>query len=105
MNPIEMVFLSLWNLSNCLNSLIKDNFPNGLLIEALNAMVGAVAEKCLIHAFVTLVGTKSTLFRTNTKCLYGQLFFKCASTCLHLVPSGSLASMTIHTTSLLSSTL
>ena len=72
-----MFFLSLWKISNCLNKLIKEPFPKGLVIEDLNAIVGYNFEKCLTHFARTQTGTKSALFINNTMCLCGQFFLIC----------------------------
>jgi hypothetical protein len=47
----------------------------------------------------TLVGTKSVLLMTNTRCLCGASSRRYFSTLLHRVPSGSLASRTCRMTS------
>ncbi len=104
-NPILMFFLSLWKISNCLNKLIKDPFPNGLEIEALYAIVGYYFDKCWTHFFKAQTGIKSALLINNIKCLWGQFFLKCSSKAGDLVPWGSLASKTWTTTSLQSTTL
>ena len=100
-----MFFLSLWKMSNCLNKLIKDPFPNGLVMEALYAIVGYSFERCWTHFFKAQTGMRSALLIKNIMCLWGQFFFKCSSKAADLVPWGSLASKTWTTTSLQSITL
>ena len=63
MNPTEIVFLSLWKLSNYLNSFSKESLPKFLSTPALKAMVGFFWERCLTHLAVTEVGTRSVLFK------------------------------------------
>jgi hypothetical protein len=102
---MEIVFLSLWKISNYRRSLMRENFPNGLSTLAVKAIVGAIFESKTTHFLVMLVGTRSTLLSRKMKCFVGQFFLRCFSTCLHLVPFGSLASNTKMITSELSKTL
>ena len=69
MKPIEIVFLSLWNLSNYLNNYINPFLPKLFLTPALNANVGWNFDKYLTHLAVTDVGIKSVLFKIYTICL------------------------------------
>lgn len=85
-NPTLIFYLFLWKLSNYLNKLTKDPLPKLLFIEAWKAIVGYSLPKVFTHLEVTQVGTKSHLFKTNIKCLWGQFFLICSSTCLDLVP-------------------
>jgi hypothetical protein len=84
---------------------IKEPLPNGLAMDALNAIVGYYLDKCCTHFFNAHTGIRSALLINNIICLCGQFFFKCSSKANDLVPCGSLASNTCTTTSLQSKTL
>ena len=99
MKPTEICFLSECSFANWRSRLISAPLPNGLVIDAWNATVGASFDRCFSHAAVTRVGTRSHLLSRNTRCLWLASFLRNASACGARVPIGSRASRTATTTS------
>lgn len=102
-------------LANCLSNCISAPLPKECNVLAWKANVGYSSDSMVTHwvckcnevnmhsvvdierqLFVTVahVGTRSHLFRRNSKCLCGFSFFRNCSICFDLVPRGSRASNT-----------
>ena len=65
----------------------------------LDYRFGVTYEQGKRELTATQVGTRSHLFRTKIKCLWGASFLRYCSTARQRVPIGSLASSTFITTS------